>query len=99
MTIKPNSREAVVEAELVRRVEASGGICDKTVSPSGRGYFDRTIVLPGGRVGFAEVKKPRGGVISVHQIERHKRYRALGAEVAVVKSLADIEKLLAAASL
>ena len=94
MTITLKSREAVVEAELVRRVEALSGVCEKTISPGGRGYFDRVIALPGGRVIFTELKKPRGGVLSAHQRARHKRYRALGVEVEIVKSSADIEKLL-----
>jgi hypothetical protein len=88
-------KESVIEAELVRRVEAAGGVCEKTICLGGRGFFDRTIVLPEGRVVFAEVKKPRGGVVSAHQKARHARYRALGAEVILVKNSSDIDLLLA----
>jgi hypothetical protein len=92
--IRPKSRENVVETELVRRVEALGGIAEKTVSPGGRGYFDRVVILPGGRVIFVECKRPQGGKVSAHQLIRHKRYRTLGVEVAVISTEADIETLL-----
>ena len=87
--------EAELEKAFCQRVESLGGIAEKTISPGGRGYFDRVAVLPGGRVIFAEIKKPRGSHTSVHQRRRHEHYRALGAEVAVIKTLADIDKLLA----
>jgi hypothetical protein len=88
--------ESEIEAYLVARVEALGGACEKTVSPSSRGYFDRVVVLPpSGRVVFCETKKPRGSHTTAHQKKRHELYRALGAEVAVLKTFADVDKLLA----
>jgi hypothetical protein len=87
-------RENVVEAELVRRVEARGGIAEKVTVIGRRGFFDRLVVLPGGMVVFCEVKRPRGGVFSMHQIQRHKAYRSLGVAVAIVKNSADIDRLL-----
>jgi hypothetical protein len=76
------------------RVRALGGICEKTTVLGSRGFFDRLVVLPGGRVIFVEVKRPKRGVISAHQIERHRRYSALGAAVALVKNSEDIDQLL-----
>ena len=32
-----------------------------------KGFPDRTIMSPGGRICFIEMKKERGGVLSVHQ--------------------------------
>ena len=87
-------RENVVENELVRRVEAAGGMAEKVTVIGRRGFFDRLIVLPGGLVVFCEVKRPRGGVFSMHQIQRHKAYRSLGVVVAVVRNSADIDRLL-----
>lgn len=87
-------RENVVEAELVRRVEQAGGMAEKVTVIGRRGFFDRLIVLPGGMVVFCEVKRPRGGVFSMHQIQRHKAYRSLGVVVAIVKNSADIDRLL-----
>jgi hypothetical protein len=90
-------REQTIESYLVSMVEAAGGIAEKTVSPGSRGYFDRVIVLPAGNVIFAEVKKPRGSHTSVHQRKRHAQYEALGATVWVVKTKADVDRLLAEA--
>jgi len=87
--------EADIEAELLRRVAEAGGICEKVTVLGRRGYFDRLIVLPGNRVIFCEVKKPRGSRVSPHQRQRHARYRALGAVVVICKTLADIDALLA----
>jgi len=86
--------ESAVETELVMRVRAIGGICDKVTTIGRRGFFDRLVVLPGGRVVFVECKRPKLGRVSAHQIERHRRYKALGAVVAVVLNSADIDALL-----
>ena len=88
--------EKTVETYLVDRVTMAGGIAEKVTSPSSRGYFDRVILLGAGRVVFCEIKKPRGSVTSPHQKARHAKYRQLGAEVAVVKTFADVDRLLAA---
>ena len=87
-------RENVVEEELVRRVRALGGIAEKTVVLGRRGFFDRVVVLPDARVIFCECKRPKGGRLSPHQIQRILQYRRLGAVVAVVSNSADIDALL-----
>jgi hypothetical protein len=87
-------RENTIEDALVARVESLGGVAEKTKAIGSRGYFDRVVLLPGGRVIFCEVKKPRGGVVSRHQAQRHALYRQLGAEVAVIRTLDDINRLL-----
>ena len=87
-------KEYSVEEELVRRVRALGGVCEKTVVLGRRGFFDRIVVLPGGRVLFCECKRPRGGRLSPHQILRITQYRALGAVACVISSSADIDELL-----
>lgn len=96
--VKKSSKEHTVEEQLLRRVRAMGGICEKTRVIGRRGFFDRVVVLPNGmgsgRVIFVECKRPVGGRLSVHQIQRHAAYRALGAEVALVLSTADIDRLL-----
>lgn len=88
-------KESVVENELVRRVVAIGGTADKVTIIGSRGYFDRLVVLPGGRVVFAECKRPRGGILTKHQQRRAEKYRALGAEVKLIKNFDDIDELLA----
>jgi len=86
--------ESTIERYLVEQVERLGGVAEKTVSPGGRGYFDRVVVLPGGRVIFCEVKKPKGGLVSPHQKLRHERYRALDVEVAILRRQSDVDALL-----
>jgi len=87
-------KESVIEKELRQRVQLMGGICTKVRAIGVRGFFDRLIVLPGGRVIFCEVKRPVGGRISPHQIRYHKIYRALGVEAIVIRSINDIDRLL-----
>ena len=93
MVSRPLKEEAV-ETELVMRVRAIGGIAEKTTILGRRGFFDRVVVLPGGKVYFVECKRPKGGRVSAHQIERHRRYTALGAVVAIISCSADIDRLL-----
>ena len=87
-------KEATIELILVNMVEARGGICLKITTPGRRGCPDRVAILPGGRVIWVEVKRPRGGRISPHQREYIRRFNVLGVEVAIVKTEADIVTLL-----
>lgn len=87
-------KEDSVEEQLIRRVRALGGRCEKMSMKGRRGFFDRLVVLPGNRVIFVECKRPVGGRLSPHQISLHDKYRALGAVVALVKCSADIDALL-----
>jgi hypothetical protein len=85
--------ESAIETELVMRVRAAGGRCEKVTVLGNRGFFDRLVVLPG-KVVFVECKRPKGGRLSPHQIERHRVYTALGAVIAIVANSADIDRLL-----
>lgn len=89
-------KEAPVERALIAAVKARGGVCEKVVVVGKRGFFDRLIVLPGGRIIFCELKRPRRGRIAPHQMEYHKQYKALGVEVYFARNAADIDRLLAA---
>lgn len=89
-----NLKESVIEQTLVRRVIALGGRCDKVQMTGARGFFDRLVVLPGGRIIFVELKRPHGGRLSPHQKQCAAHYRHLGAAVALVKTTADIDELL-----
>ena len=88
-------RESDVEHELKRRVEAVGGICTKVQVIGSRGFFDRLVILPRGRVFFVELKRPRGGRFSEHQIWYSHEFEALGAVVVIIRNSADIDRLLA----
>jgi hypothetical protein len=91
---KPSVKESVIERALREQVIARGGICEKIMVIGRRGFFDRLIVLPGPRVIFAEIKKPRGGRVSAHQRQYIDDFKARGLEVAIVRTMADIDALL-----
>lgn len=82
--------EKNIEAYLVRRCEGLRWQCLKFVSQNAVGYPDRMILIPGGRVAFAEVKsagkQPR-------PIQRHRmeQLAKAGFAVAVVSSCTDVE--------
>lgn len=73
-------KESELEARLVRGVKALGGRAYKFVSPGNVGVPDRLVVLPGGRILFAELKTDSGRLsrMQLHQIDELRR---LGAEV------------------
>ena len=97
MAIVPSSRkvrESAIERELCERVAALGGRAEKVTIIGRRGFFDRLVVLPGGRVIFVECKRPRGGRVALHQTLYASYYLGLGLEVAIVRKSADIDQLL-----
>ena len=51
-------REREIERKLVSAVKSRGGICPKFVSPGFDGMPDRVVLLPHGKLGFVEVKRP-----------------------------------------
>lgn len=73
-------KESEIEARLVRGVKALGGRAYKFVSPGNIGVPDRMVVLPGGRILFAELKTDTGR-LSKMQIHQIAQLRLLGAEV------------------
>lgn len=56
--------ERDIERALVAMVKRRGGLCLKWVCPGWAGVPDRIILLPRGRVIFAELKRPKGGKIA-----------------------------------
>ena len=59
--------EKDIERSLVSKVRQSGGYCLKWVCPGWSGVPDRIILLPGGRIIFAELKRPKEGKLSERQ--------------------------------
>lgn len=59
--------EKDIEKALGRMVGKHGGLCLKWVCPGWAGVPDRIILLPGGRVIFVELKRPKGGRLSPMQ--------------------------------
>ena len=86
-------REKQIEEKLVKAVKAEGGICPKLVSPGTDGMPDRLVLLPKGRIGFAEVKAP-GKKPRPLQERRHEELRALGFTVAVLDDPLQIPQII-----
>lgn len=78
--------EKDIEAALVRRVKALGGLCEKFTSPGRRSVPDRIVTLPKGRVIFVELKAP-GKKPSELQERDHQRRRELGCDVRVIDTM------------
>ena len=73
-------RERDVERSLVRAVRQAGGMCPKFTSPGTDGVPDRIILLPGGRIAFAETKAP-GKKMRPLQVKRKGQLESLGFRV------------------
>ena len=86
-------REKTIEQKLVQSVKAAGGICPKLVCPGMAGMPDRLVLLPGGKMGFVEVKAP-GQKPRLLQIARHRLLRSLGFRVYVIDSTEQIGGIL-----
>ena len=85
--------EKLTERKLVQAVRSLGGLCPKWISPGLNGVPDRIILLPGGIIGFVEVKaqgkKPRP-----IQSLRLNQLLQLGFPVCVLDDPAEIPRLL-----
>ena len=77
------------ESELVGRfckvVAQAGGMAYMFVSPGNDGVPDRIVVLPGGRIGFVELKRPGEAPRKLQQFRRQE-LEGLGCYTAVVDS-------------
>jgi len=76
-------REKQIEQKLVKAVRVAGGIAPKFVSPGLDGVPDRLILLPGGRIAFAELKAP-GRHPRPLQRNRIQQLRQLGFRVYII---------------
>ena len=86
-------REKIIEQLLVKAVKNSGGIAPKLVSPGFDGMPDRLVLLPGGKIGFVEVKAP-GKEPRPLQVARHGLLRRLGFKVYVLDATEQIGGIL-----
>ena len=80
--------EKDVEAALVRRVKALGGLCEKFTSPGRRSVPDRLVTMPDGKIIFVELKR-HGGKPTEAQLKDHAKRRELGCDVRVIDNLED----------
>ena len=87
-----------LEKEIERKLKLVvagklGGVCLKWVCPGWSGVPDRIILLPGGRVQFAETKRPQGSKVDPLQKWWKRRLESLGFKVWHVYTLEDVKKI------
>ena len=85
--------EKDIERALRRMVEKNGGLCLKWVCPGWSGIPDRIILLPRGRIIFAETKRPKGGTVSPRQAWWSNKLTALGFWHEFIWDLDDVKNL------
>lgn len=88
-------KESDIEGILVAGAAARGGHAIKWVAPGEAGVPDRIVVLPGGKVGFLELKAP-GEALKPLQIEWQAKLAALGVPVGWANSALGVHAFLAA---
>ena len=90
-------RERQIEQRLTQAVRQRQGLGPKWVSPGLDGVPDRIILLPGGRIAFAELKAP-GRPLRPLQRRRKAQLEALGFRVYVIDNQEQIGGVLDALS-
>lgn len=85
--------EKLIERKLRENVRKLGGIALKLVSPNHRGVPDRLVLMPGGKVSFAEIKTT-GKKPTPLQVKSIEMLRELGFEVEVIDSQDGLDKFL-----
>ena len=86
-------RERDIEHKLVTETVKRGGVAMKFVSPGCIGVPDRIVMLPGGRMGFVELKAP-GKKPRPIQTRRIRQMQAMGFKVFVVDGMEQIGSVL-----
>jgi hypothetical protein len=82
--------EKEIEEKLRKKVEKAGGRCLKWVCPGWAGVPDRMALLPGGRIIFAETKRPKGGVLAKRQEKWRDILTGLGFTYRTVWDIPDV---------
>lgn len=85
--------ESTVEQHLRKQVKKAGGLALKLVCPGFTGVPDRMILMPGGRVFFAETKD-KGKVPRPRQRRVHDRLKELGFTVFVPDTKAAVDNMM-----
>ena len=86
--------EKDIETYLTEQVKKLKGKCIKIPTVYEEGLPDRLVLLPGARMAFAELKRPKGGRLSDSQIYQHKILRRLGFKVYVPRTKEEVEVML-----
>jgi hypothetical protein len=75
---KNNPLEKEIEKKLGDIVKNHGGLCLKWVCPGWSGVPDRILLLPCGKVIFAETKRPKGSRVEKLQLWWRAKLQKLG---------------------
>lgn len=86
-------KEYAVEKHLISVTQACGGMCIKFTSPGMVGVPDRIVILPGGKIGFAELKAPGKKPRRLQRNVLRGLYR-LGCSVCVIDNLESAENFI-----
>jgi hypothetical protein len=86
-------RESTIEAHLVQRVKAAGGIAYKWVSSSHAGVPDRIVILPNAYMAFVELKAP-GKKPTALQNREHAKLIRMGMRVYVIDSIDGVDEFM-----
>lgn len=86
--------EKDIEQYLVKQAKAAGGKAYKFVSPGNNGVPDRIVMLPGGKIAFAELKAP-GKKPTALQVNQQRFIRNQGLPVTVIDSKEGADSLIA----
>lgn len=84
--------ERKLEMKFIKAINEMGGIAMKFTSPGMAGVPDRVVLLPDGKVFFAELKQP-GETLRPLQIKRKRDFENLGQSVEVIDSLERIQEV------
>lgn len=82
-------REKTIEEHLSHTVRLMGGLAPKFVSPGLDGVPDRLLLIPNGRMAFAELKAP-GKQLRPLQKRRKRQLETLGFRVYVIDNIDQI---------
>ena len=83
-------KERVFEQELIDTTKEQKGMCLKLKPMAQRGFPDRTILLPGGKIIFVECKRKKDRKIRRLQQEWVKRLRALGFDAIIADNISQV---------
>lgn len=87
-------RESELEKKFKEMAAQAGGKAYKFVSPGNDGVPDRLVILPGGKIGFVELKQEGGKPRKLQQF-RMKELESLGCFVTVADSIESAEAAIA----
>lgn len=85
--------ESTIEKYLVEEIKKLGGMCLKFTSPSTSGVPDRIIITENGKVIFVELKTEKGRLSKIQKYVTGEMMKR-GANVRIVKGLAEVKQLL-----